>query len=239
MIRFGVIDPINALVYGVVAAVTLAAGWGVWGLVIATYASALLRASMAWLLAGWLPDLREASFAMWRELARYGRSIVTSEFLNQISGIVNTLLVGRFLGLAPLGGYRFGWRIATQAAVLFGSAAYPLFPAFARIADEPDRFRASFLRAIRLMAVLAIPAGVALIPLAEQIAVVLLGERWRSTGHVLAALAAWRCASLSLRWQVKSSRPRTAHISWRGSPLSLLSAHWRSWPRVCRSESRE
>jgi PST family polysaccharide transporter len=189
VIRFGVIDPINALVYGVVAAVTLAAGWGVWGLVIATYASALLRASIAWLLAGWLPDLRAASFAMWRELARYARSIVASEFLNQVSGIANTLLVGRFLGLAPLGGYRFGWRMATQAAILTGSAAYPVFPAFARIADEPDRFRASFLRAIRLMAVLAIPAGVALIPLAEQLAVVLLGERWRSTGHVLAALA--------------------------------------------------
>ena len=52
VIRFGVIDPINALVYGVVAAVTLAAGWGIWGLVIAAYASALLRASTAWLLAG-------------------------------------------------------------------------------------------------------------------------------------------------------------------------------------------
>jgi O-antigen/teichoic acid export membrane protein len=189
VVQFGVIDPINALVYGAVAAVTLAVGLGVWGLVIATYAGTILRASAAWLLAAWLPDLRAASFAMWRELARYARSIVASEFLNTVSLIANTLLVGRFLGLAPLGAYRFGWRMAMQAAVLFGSAAYPLFPAFARIADEPDRFRASFLRAIRLMAVLVIPAGVALIPLAEQIAVVLLGERWRSTGHVLAALA--------------------------------------------------
>ena len=51
IVRFGVIDPINALAYGVTAAVTLAAGLGVWGLVIATYASAILRVSVAWLLA--------------------------------------------------------------------------------------------------------------------------------------------------------------------------------------------
>ena len=190
VVRFGVIDPINAIAYGAVSAVTLALGLGVWGLVIATYAAALLRVSVAWLLAGWLPDLRAASFAMWRELARYARPIVASELLRQISGIANTLLVGRFLGLAPLGAYRFGWRMATQAAIPLGSAgAYALFPAFARIADEPARFRASFLRAIRLMAVLIIPTGVALIPLGEQIAVVFLGESWRSTGHVLAALA--------------------------------------------------
>jgi PST family polysaccharide transporter len=190
IVRFGVIDPITALAYGATAVVTLAVGLGVWGLVIATYASAILRVSVAWLLAGWLPDLRIASFAMWRELARYARHIVASEFLRQISGIANTLLIGRFLGLAPLGAYRFGWRMATQAAIPLGSAGtYALFPAFARIADEPVRFRASFLRAIRLMAVLVIPTGVALIPLGQEIAVAFLGENWRSTGDVLAALA--------------------------------------------------
>jgi PST family polysaccharide transporter len=190
IVRFGVIDPINALAYGAVAAVTLALGLGVWGLVIATYAAALLRVSVSWLLAGWLPDLRRASFATWRELARFARPIVASELLRQISGIANTLLIGRFLGLAPLGAYRFGWRMATQAAIPLGSAgAYALFPAFARIADEPDRFRTSFLRALRLMAVLIVPIGVALIPLGEQIVVMFLGESWRSTGHVLSALA--------------------------------------------------
>ena len=190
IVRFGVIDPISALTYGATAAVTLALGLGVWGLVIATYAAALLRASVAWLFAAWVPDMRAASFAMWRELVRYARHIVASEFLRQISGIANNLLVGRFLGLAPLGAYRFGWRMATQAALPLGSAGtHALFPALARIADEPARFRVSFLRAIRLMAVLVIPTGVALIPLGEQIAVTFFGESWRSTGNVLAALA--------------------------------------------------
>jgi PST family polysaccharide transporter len=188
-VRFGVMEPINAITYGAVSVVTLALGLEAWGLVIATYAALLIRVSVAWLLVRWLPDLRAASFAMWRELAGYARPILASEFLRVVTDIGNSALVGRFLGLAPLGAYKFGWRMALQAAVPLGAAAYPLFPAFARIADEPERLRASFLRAIRLMAVLSIPAGVALIPLAEQIATLFLGEDWRSTGHVLAALA--------------------------------------------------
>ena len=94
------------------------------------------------------------------------------------------------MGLAPLGEYRFGWRMASQAAAPVTSAGvYVLFPAFARIADEPERFRRAFLRSLRMFAVLVVPVSFALAPLGEQIAVVFLGERWRVAGHVLVALA--------------------------------------------------
>ena len=127
---------------------------------------------------------------MWRELVRYGRHIAVSEFLRQINGILNAALLGRFLGLAPLGEYRFGWRMASQAAAPVTSAGvYVLFPAFARIADEPERFRRAFLRSLRMFAVLVVPVSFALAPLGEQIAVAFLGERWRVAGHVLVALA--------------------------------------------------
>jgi O-antigen/teichoic acid export membrane protein len=103
---------------------------------------------------------------------------------------VNTALLGRFVGIAPLGAYRFGWRFATQAVIPVASAAtYVLFPAFARISHDSNRFQAAFLRAARLLAVLVLPISLALPPLGEQIAVALLGDRWRAAGHALAALA--------------------------------------------------
>jgi PST family polysaccharide transporter len=189
-LRRGVIDPLNAIAYGAAAATLLAVGLGVWGLVIATYASGLFRVATVWLFTRWVPDLSLVSFAMWRELARFGRHIVASEFLRQIRGIVNTALLGRYVGLAPLGEYRFGWRLATQAALpVTAAGAYVLFPAYARIADDPDRFRAAFLRSLRLFAAIAVPVSFALAPLGTQIAVAFLGEPWRVAGHVLAALA--------------------------------------------------
>jgi O-antigen/teichoic acid export membrane protein len=189
-LRSGVIDPIYALTYGVVGAAALAAGMGVWGLVIATYASGVIRVVGVWSLNRWLPDLHAVSFGMWRELVHYARHIVASEFLREISGIINTALLGRFLGLAPLGAYRFGWRMATQAATPVATASnYVLLPAFARISDDADRFRAAFLRSLRLFAVLVLPISLTLAPLGEQVGVALLGERWRAAGQVLAALA--------------------------------------------------
>jgi PST family polysaccharide transporter len=189
-LRRGVVDPLEALSFGLVGATLLSFGMGVWGLVIATYFSVAIRVVSVWLFSRWRPRRRGVSFAMWRELVGYGRHIAVSEFLRQLNGILNAALLGRFLGLAPLGEYRFGWRMASQAAAPVTSAGvYVLFPAFARIADEPERFRRAFLRSLRMFAVLVVPVSFALAPLGEQIAVAFLGERWRVAGHVLVALA--------------------------------------------------
>jgi O-antigen/teichoic acid export membrane protein len=189
-LRRGVVDPIDAVSYGIVGATLLALGLGVWGLVIATYVSGLVRITAVWLFIRWVPNLRLVSFAMWRDLARFGRHIVASELLGQVRGIANTALLGRFLGLAPLGEYRFGWRMATQAAIPVTTAgAYVLFPAYARIADDSERFRDGFLRSLRLVSAFALPVSFALVALGPQIAVAFLGDQWRPAGDVLAALA--------------------------------------------------
>ena len=136
-LRRGVIDPITALIYGVVGAIALVAGMGVWGLVLAAYISGITRLAATWILNHWLPDLSKVSFGMWRELARFARHMVASESLRVLSDVASTALVGRFLGIAPLGAYRFGWRMATQAAFPIASAStYVLLPAFARISDD-------------------------------------------------------------------------------------------------------
>ena len=79
---------------------------------------------------------------MWRELAGFGRHVVASEFLREVSSIANTALVGRFLGKAPLGHYRAAWRLTTQSTVPIMSASIMmLLPAFSRIAGDEARLR--------------------------------------------------------------------------------------------------
>jgi O-antigen/teichoic acid export membrane protein len=190
-LRRVIVDPVNALTYGVAGAVGLALGMGAWGLVLATYVAGVVRVVSVWLLNRWIPDLRIASFAMWRELAGYARHVVASTFVRELSAIVNTAVLGRVLGTAALGEYRFGWRLATQAGVPVSSAGtYVLLPAFARMAADLERFRAAFLRSTLVVSALVLPIAFALVPLGEQLTIVLLGDAWRTTGYVLAALAA-------------------------------------------------
>jgi O-antigen/teichoic acid export membrane protein len=184
-----VVDPVNATVYGIAAAVALSLGMEAWGLVFAKYIAGIVRVSTVWIFNRWLPDLRKASFEMWRELASYARHVALSELLREIGGVANTALIGRFLGIAPLGSCQFGWRMATQAAVPLASSAYMLLPAFARIAHDRDRFQHAFHRSVRLLLTLVLPASFALLLLGEQVGVTLLGERWREAGRVLTALA--------------------------------------------------
>jgi O-antigen/teichoic acid export membrane protein len=188
-LRRVVVDPLNMATYGIVGTITLATGMGIWGLVVATYAAGVVRVSSAWILNRWRPNLRLASWSMWRELASFGRHIVASELLRETSTIANIALIGRIFGTAPLGQFRFGQRLATQIGTPIAVAsAYVLFPALSRIADDEQRLRAASRRSLRIISAAVFPLGLALIPLGEPLVEVLLGRRWAEAGRVLAAL---------------------------------------------------
>jgi O-antigen/teichoic acid export membrane protein len=184
-----VVEPCAVLVFGAVAVTACASGMGVWGLVLGTYASALTRLVLSWTLGRWRPRRRLVSFAMWRELAGYGRHVLASEFVRRSQEEVPTLLIGGSISSAALGQYRYAARVAIQPlGVLINAGAYVLLPAFARIADEEARFRAAFLRGLRWMCVIAFPTSLVLFPLGLPIMVLCFGERWRDAGLALTAL---------------------------------------------------
>lgn len=191
-VRRLVVDPAGILAFGVVAIVATANGMGAWGLVAGTYASALTQTGLSWGLARWRPRLGLISFRTWLELARFARHLFASELLRRISVEAPGAFVGRYLGADALGIYRYGDRFGSQPqGAVVNVAGYVLLPAFARIAAEPDRLRRAFLRALRSIALVAVPSGFLLVPLGEPLAVVLLGERWQTAGYVMMGFFAY------------------------------------------------
>ena len=182
------VDPINAVTYGVVAAALLAIGLGVWALVIASYASGIVRVTTVWLFIRWRPDLRLASFAMWRELARFARHIVASEFFVQVrASSTPHFSAGSWVGTAG----RVPVRVEDGDAggePVTTAGAYVLFPAYGDIATSRERFRAAFLRSLRVFGALAYPSALRSLRWAPRLPWRFLGEPRRVAGHVLAAL---------------------------------------------------
>jgi O-antigen/teichoic acid export membrane protein len=194
-LRRMVVEPAGVLAFGITGVVLTAKGFGVWGLVIAQYASVTLKAILSWGLVRWRPQLRLASYAMWRELISYGRHTIAATTVIRVGEEIPVLLLGRFTGAAPLGQFRYGRRIAAlPLAMLMAAASYVLFPAFARIATERERFQASALRALRWMAILAFVGGLIMIPLGEPLTTLAFGSVWADAGKAAMALGVFTAA---------------------------------------------
>ncbi|MDL5159005.1 oligosaccharide flippase family protein [Actinomycetospora termitidis] len=186
-----VCDPAMALGFVVPAVVLAMLGFGPWSMVVGLYCSNLALLVSTWALAGWRPTARP-SWRVWREMATFSAPLVLSSVGERARTLVEAAVVGRWLGTGPLALYRYGRRVAelpSRAVLEVGD--YVLFPAFARIAADADRFRVAFARALRLLWCAVVPTAGLVLALGAPTVVVLLGPQWQGAGVVLESMAGW------------------------------------------------
>ena len=130
-LRRMVVEPAGVVVFGVAAVIATANGLGAWGLVIGYYASAGADVILSWALVRWRPQIRQMSVQMWRELVNYGRFVLAAHGVMLAAEQLPVLLIGRFVGTAPLGQYRYASRLGvTPLAFIVQAGSYVLFPGF-------------------------------------------------------------------------------------------------------------
>ncbi len=189
-LRRMVVEPVQVIAFGVAAVIATSNGLGPWGLVIGFYAAAFTDVILSWTLLRWRPQLGLVSYEMWKELVSYGRHVLGSNVVLRLGDQIPTLLIGRFVGAAQLGQYRFADRIAsTPFMFVIAGASYVILPAFARISDQRERFAAAFQESLRWFSAVSLPLGMILVPMGVSLAVVLFGEVWRDAGYAAMALA--------------------------------------------------
>lgn len=219
-LRLLVIDPLEVIVFAIAAIVAAANDLGPWSLVIGQYAQMGTGLVLSWAFVSWRPDLRLASVAMWRELVAYGRHIfVSTSILRLGEYAADSLIIGRGLGTAALGQYRYAFRVASLPFyALLAGAAYVIFPAFARIAGDFERLRRAFMTSLRWMTAVAFPAGLILIPLGPPLVVTVFGDVWAPAGDATMTMAMYAGASAI-------SSVVSELVKARGVPRSLVAMH--------------
>jgi O-antigen/teichoic acid export membrane protein len=228
-VRRAVVEPAAVIAFGVAATAGLAAGLGVWGLVLGSYASLATDVVLSWTLARWRPQPRRASMAMWRELIAYGKHVTGAELVRRSSGETVTLALGRFVGTGALGQFQYGYRVAERPlGALVDSVSYVLFPALARISDDEERFRRGSLKALRWLGVVAFPASLVLLALGEPLVVALFGERWRPAGRAVMAMSMLTAGrslfSLAVHMVAAAGRPQLVLQMHAVAAVALLTA---------------
>lgn len=163
-------------------------GYGVWALAIGQVAIAVLTAVCAFFLAR-IPFHRGIAPGHIRHVFATSGFLTVSQILNWAALTGSNSVVGRMLGATELGLYSRGWKLLDLVTTVSAQPmAEVLFPAFARMQDDPDRASKSLNRALSaaipffgILTALAIAQG-------DFIVWVSLGPKWSGTAAIMQIL---------------------------------------------------
>lgn len=190
--RFGIVVAIDtvALIVSIAVGIGMAVAelgyWALVGMAVALPATAMVG---LWTASGWVPG-RPKSGTDARAMLRYGGLITLNSVVVYVAYNVDKVLLGRFWGAEVLGLYGRAYQLISLPTENLQSAmGWVMFPALARVQDDPTRLRRFFLRGYGLFLSVVIPITMACGLLADDIVRVLLGPQWSAAVPVFVLLA--------------------------------------------------
>ena len=179
----------NVLQMGV--AIMLAAlGAGAWSAIGGLIAFEAWNAAVMWSICPIRPHPRNAQLSALRELLSYGRNLVGVNVSLLIVSYVDIATIGRFLGPAKLGAYTIGYQTGKQPVAVVTAASNQLvFPAYAKLQHDPERFRRAYLRSLRFITTVSVPIGLGLAAVSGDFVRLVYGEKWSAAAPVLTIMA--------------------------------------------------
>lgn len=181
---------IASAVGGYVVAIPCAfAGFGVWSLVLANLTNALVATAGYWWLAHWVPRL-EFSKREIRSIAGFSLNLSGFGMVNYFSRNADNIVVGRFLGGVPLGFYQMAYTLMLYPIQnISGVIGQVLLPAFSRIQEDNERFRAAYVKSCMLIGLVTFPVMLGMAVLADPLVRTILGPKWIPTIRLFQILA--------------------------------------------------
>ena len=149
-----------------------------WALVWGGLAGNVTRLGLSYFLHPYRPRLRIAMHEV-RELFAYGRWVFGSGILLFLIGQGDSLVVGKWLGVAALGFYQMAYLISNLPATEIANALYQVsLPLYSQMQEDRARARRVYLGILQVSLVLAAPLAAAIAVLSGDIARVVFGPAW-------------------------------------------------------------
>lgn len=170
------------------AAVTIAVIYqSFWAIVAGWLASQIISVVLSYILIPYLPRL---SLHHWRGLFSFSSWVALGSGIREVNWRADQLMVSAVLGPAVLGQYEVGGRLsALPVRESVAPLVHVLFPAFAKLQDEGERLRNAYLRAQRILALVAFPVGIGFALVAAPLVEFALGPKWATAGLVIQVLS--------------------------------------------------
>jgi O-antigen/teichoic acid export membrane protein len=190
--RFGTIARIqvSSTLAGVVVAISMAlCGYGYWALVLRPITSALWVAFGAWLLCRWRPGFPVFDAEV-RSMVRFGLHVVGFSVTYALARAVDRIALSLFYRPDVVGYYQ-------NAVTLYENSIFSVLiqlhtvgsASLSKLQSNPAVLRKKYEAALSLVAFFMMPAAAILSVTAEDVTILLLGEKWRAAGSLLSIIA--------------------------------------------------
>ena len=223
----------TALVYAVTALGLVAAGLGVWSLIVAKLVQSVGRTVAFWRFAPARPRIRaRIDWTALRVLLKYGSLLTMAGVVGFATSNLDTVAVGLAFGATALGVYALAFTLCNFVPTFLGeSLVRVFFPVFAAKRDSDGALHETFLASLHVLAGIMLPTSVVLLAFGPRLLVEVFGPQWAVGGRILQVLALYALAR-SLGDVATSMRSATgrAGLSLRARIWGLVASLLVLWP---------
>lgn len=164
-------------------------GFGVWSLVWGQLSGEATSTLIYWWVTKWKPrfafDLHIA-----KGLLGYGSQMILVGLLGIIHNNMDYLIIGRRMDAEALGFYTMAFRLPELVVInICYIVSRALFPAYAKIQDDPEALREGFLATLRYITLITIPAGVGIFLISPEFVELFYTDQWLPAVPAMQVLA--------------------------------------------------
>lgn len=179
--QFGTIAVIEivSMIAGILAALISAwYGAGYWALIYMQLATVVSNLLGVWLLCSWRPG-RPKQDSDVASMLKFGGNLTGFRCVNYFSRNSDNILIGRVWGAQSLGLYSKAYQLLLLPITQINGPVYNVaLSALSRLQSEPERYKASYCKAILSVTTISMPLVAFTAVMADKIVLVMLGPQW-------------------------------------------------------------
>ncbi|CAL78553.1 putative polysaccharide transport protein [Bradyrhizobium sp. ORS 278] len=187
--RIGQIQLFGTLAGTIAAIAAAVAGYGYWALVLRPVISSICLVVAAWSACAWRPGAPVFDDEV-KSMVRFGLHVVGFTVAYTLSRAVDRIALGLFYRPDQVGYYQNAMNLYDNSMSTALSQTHAVgSSALSKLQSNPSALREKYAAALSILAFFLMPAAAILSVTAEDLTVVLLGQKWQAAGALLSIMA--------------------------------------------------
>jgi O-antigen/teichoic acid export membrane protein len=175
--RLALVELIEILLFQGTAVLSALLGFGAWSFVLGLLARSIGGTGLIYWMAPW-PIGWKWDWTRTRSLMRFGLPYQGVGVVSFVKDSINPVLIGKLLGPAAVGYVNWAGTVSVYPVIALGSFVRLFFPTFSRLQSDPPALAAALERVLRWNNLIAFGLFALLLSQAEEITVLVFGEKW-------------------------------------------------------------